>query len=155
MNKPYTLVIDHLYMEHMADFFAPDNLLGDAGVDLLTSPIVLHFTADYQPQAQTYDILQDGASVGTLELSPVSAHLTFPQEPDDPNRLAPNRHDYLKGNKELYIRMTDGRKIELQERGGGFSDVQSAFYIAKNIIDLTQVEEVSLGSYTLRPQSTE
>lgn len=155
VNKPYTLVIDHLYMEHIADFFSPDNLLGDAGVDLLTSPIVLHFTADYQPQAQTYDILQDGASVGTLELSPVSAHLTFPQEPDDPNRLAPNRHDYLKGNKELYVRMTDGRKIELQERGGGFSDVQFAFYIAKNIIDLTQVEEVSLGSYTLRPQAAE
>lgn len=152
VNLPYTLVIDHLYMENIANFFSPDNLLGDAGTDLLTSPLLLHFTADYQPQSQIYDILQDGTSVGTLELSPISAHLTFPQEPDDPNRLAPNRHDYLKGNKELGVRMTDGRKIEFQERGGGFTDVQFAFYIAKNIIDLTQVEEVSLGSYTLIPQ---
>lgn len=151
-DKPFTLVLHHLYLQSMATFFSPDNPAGSAAEDLLTSPIVLNFTANYQPQSQFYDILQEGTSVGTLELSPVSAHLTFPQEPDDPNRLAPNRHDYLKGNDELCIRTADGKKIELNMKSSGFTDVQSAFYIAGDIIDLTQVEEVSLGSFTLIPQ---
>ena len=152
-DRPYTLVIHHLYLQSMADLIS--RRPGFTGKDLLTSPIVLHFTADYQPQTQTYDILQDGASVGTLELSPISAHLTFPQEPDDPTRLAPNRHDYLKNNGQLCIRMKDGREIELTERTSGFTDVQFAFYRASDIIDLTQIQEVRLGSYTLAPLAGE
>lgn len=155
VNRPYTLVIDQLYLYSMLNFISPEDYPGAGGQELLTSPIVLNFTADYQPQSQTYDILQDGAVVGTLELSPVSAHLTFPQEPDDPNRLAPNRHDYLKDNGNLSVRMTDGQEIELRERSDGFTDVQFAFYIAGEIIDLSQVQEVCLGSYTLQLQTAE
>lgn len=149
-GRSYTLVIPQLYFQSMKTFFSPDNLLGSAGQSLLTSPMVLHFTADYQPQKQSfYNILQNGTTIGSLELSPVSAHLTFPQEPDDPNRLAPNRHDYLKNNSDLRIRMADGKEIKLRERSSGFADDQFAFYLADDIIDLTQVQEVCLGSYTL------
>ena len=160
VNQPYTLVIDHLYLENLADFFSPDNLLGDAGVDLLTSPLVLNFTANFTPQSQVYDLLQDGTPIGTMELSPVSAHLTIPLEPDDTvyssleqAALAPNRQDYLKGNPQPIVRMHDGREIQLQMNSGGIGNEQTAFYIADDIIDLSQVEELLLEGFTPRPQS--
>ena len=159
VNLPYTLVIEHLYLEHMADFFSPDNLLGNAGTDLLSNPLVLHFTADFTPQTQLYDLLQDGTSIGTVELTPVSAYLTIPLEPDDTvyssleqAALAPNRQDYLKGTPKFTARMRDGREITFNNRTGGIGNTQTAFSIATDIIDLSQVDELLLEGFTLRPQ---
>lgn len=38
---------------------------------------------------------------------------------------------------------------------GGIGNTQTAFYIADDIIDLSQVQELLLEGFTLRPQAAE
>lgn len=154
-GKPYTLVVDSLY--------APVMTGDDAGIEnLLSSPIVIHFNSEYQSQLRMYDVIrEDGTTVGALELSPLSAYLSIPQEQDDPDTpyssleeaalAGEKRLDYVDGVTRIYVQMTDGSEQELKIRSGDSNG--AAFYITDEIIDLSQVKEVRLGDYTLTPQS--
>lgn len=154
-GKPYTLVVDSLY--------APVMTGDDAGIEnLLSSPIVIHFNSEYQSQLRMYDVIrEDGTTVGALELSPLSAYLSIPQEQDDPDtpyssleeaaQAGEKRLDYVDGVTRIYVQMTDGSEQELKIRSGDSNG--AAFYITDEIIDLSQVKELRLGDYTLTPQS--
>lgn len=146
-GMPYTLIVDHVYLENMKDTLTPRALADSDKENLLSSPVVIHFTADYESQFQIYDVFQsDGTLMGTLELSPVSANVDL-MLPDV------ERYNYMRNGRQLCVYMTDGREIELKEHGGGYGNSVSVFYTSDKIIDLSKVEEVRLGDYVLTPQS--
>lgn len=148
-----TLVVGDLFVEDLlATYSQPENPEGGelALKSLLTEPVVLNFDAAYEPAGEEYEIYQDDTLIGTLELSPFSAYLSFPQEPDDPNRLAPNRTDYIQ-NSNLEVTLTDGSVIAYHDQFSGFTDTQFSFSLTEEIVDLSKLEKITLLDYTFKP----
>lgn len=142
-----TLRLNHLWMEDLSTKLSDPE--GETEkTDLLTEPVELNFRLNYQAQSQKYEIQQNGQEIGSVTLSAFSAQFEFPQEPDDPNRLAPNRVDYLGRSPEVSVKMKDGTLIPLKERSSGFADVQFGFFESEEIIDLSQVDTLVLHDYT-------
>lgn len=159
-GRACTLLLENLCLLDIARYYAqPEDPSGEdiypLVENLLTEPLIMTFTPDYTPISQYYDIQKEGVTVGTMELSPFSAYLSFPQEPDDPNRLAPNRTDYLKASDDQEVRpeivLKDGTVIPMNMRSGGFAYAQTAFYITEQIFDLEEVAAIRLLDYTLVP----
>lgn len=153
LNRPCTLVISDLIVEDLlATLSQPES---DEGVEIicesiLTEPVVLNFDATYEPEGQDYEIYQDDTLIGTMELSPFSANVFFPQEPDDPNRLAPNWTDYLE-NTDIEVTLTDGSAITYHLRSNGISERQFGFFFTNEIVDLSKIERITLHDYTFKP----
>lgn len=159
-GRACTLLLENLCLVDIERYYAqPEDPAGEdiypLVENLLTEPLIMTFTPDYTPISKHYDIQKDGISVGTMELSPFSAYLSFPQEPDDPNRLAPNRTDYLKASDDQEVRpeivLKDGTVIPLYMRSGGFAYAQTVLYITEQIFDLEEVASIRLLDYTLVP----
>lgn len=142
-----TLRLDHLWMEDLSTMLS--NPEGETEkTDLLTEAVELKFGLNYEAQSQQYAIQENGQEIGSVTLSAFSAQFEFPQEPDDPTRLAPNRVDYLGRHPEVSVKMKDGTLIPLKERSSGFADVQFGFFASEEIIDLSQVDTLVLNDYT-------
>lgn len=152
INRPCTLVISELFLE---DLLATcSNRERDEGTSLvveslLTEPVVLHFDAAYEPTQETYEIYQDDTLIGTMELSPFSANVFFPQVPDERNRIAPNWNDYLE-HMDLEVTLTDGSVVTYDLRSSGITDTQFGFFFARKIVDLSEIKRISLGDYTFK-----
>lgn len=142
-----TILINHLWMEDLTEMLSsPDR--ETERTDLLTGPVELNFALDYEAQSREFVIQQEGEEIGSVTLSAFSAQFLFPQESDDPNRLAPNRVDYLGRRPEVSVKMKDGTLISLNERTSGFTDVQFGFFVSEEIIDLDAVDTLVLNDYT-------
>lgn len=142
-----TLRLDHLWMEDLGTMLS--NSDGETEkTDLLTEPVELNFQLNYEAQSREYEIWQNGQEIGSVTLSAFSAQFKFPQEPDDPTRLAPNYVDYLGRSPEVSVKMKDGTLIPLKERSSGFAEEQFGFFTSEEIIDLSQVDTLVLNDYT-------
>lgn len=142
-----TLRLDHLWMEDLSTMLS--NPEGETEkTELLTEAVELKFGLNYEAQSQQYVIQENGQEIGSVTLSAFSAQFEFPQEPDDPARLAPNCVDYLGRHPEVSVKMKDGTLIPLKERSSGFADVQFGFFASEEIIDLSQVDTLVLNDYT-------
>jgi hypothetical protein len=149
-----TLVLQALELVDLeAAYTKPDAEI--VSENLIQEPVVLHFSADYTAQSLSYTIYQEDQEIGTMTLSPFSAFLSFPQEPDDPERLAPNRTDYLKGTtyETITVTLTDGSDVAIKQRSSAIGTTQDAYYYAERLFSLEDVTEVKLGDYTILPQN--
>lgn len=152
VGRPCTLVISELFLEDLiATYSRPEDDSFELSLTpLLTEPVVLHFDATYQPEGQDYEIYQEDTLIGTMSLSPFTANLDFPQPPDDPNRLPPNRIDYLQ-DEELTVTLTNGSTVVCHEKSSGFVETQFCFAMTDEIVDLEKIEKITLLDYTFKP----
>jgi hypothetical protein len=149
-----TLVLQALELVDLEAAYAnPDAEI--VSENLIQEPVVLHFSADYTAQSLGYTIYQEDQEIGTMTLSPFSAFLSFPQEPDDPDRIAPNWTDYLKGRdyETITVTLSDGTDVALKMKSSGITTTQDAYYYAERLFSLEDVTEVKLGDYTIVPQT--
>ena len=159
-GRTCTLVLDDLAVEDVLGYYAqpydPERYENNVVDRLLTEPLVMNFVADYTPIKQSYDILQDGAKIGTMDLSPFSAYLSFPLEPDDTvyssleaAANAENRKSYLDHSLHAFdVTLTDGSIVTMQMQSAGMAYEETAFFMADRVIDLDQIESITLGEYS-------
>lgn len=145
-GKECVLQISQLAVTDLFQYFSPEQ--ENSYEQLLSHEVELRFYANYTPAGQNYTIYQEGEQIGTVRLSSFSAHFVFPQEPDDPNRLAPNWKDYIGDAPNFCVKMEDGTEINLQQRSSSIGDVQEGFFVSQEIMDLTKVDTLELNGYT-------
>lgn len=164
----YTLVLDHLMVEDIlgtyskpsTDDFYPD----EEETELTSSPVVLNFKADYQSISQEYDILENGETIGTISLSPLSMYLEISLE-DEPTEFSSLEAAAQGGHKRRKLMddvmlhdnvpsvlLEDGTQAEYMSIGCGATDHFSAQLRAVSLIDLTQVKEILWDGYTIVPR---
>ena len=160
-----TLVLDDLAVEDVLGYYAqpydPERYENNVVDNLLTEPLVMNFVADYTPIEQSYDILQDGAKIGTMDLSPFSAYLSFPLEEDntvysslEATANAENRKSYLEHSLHAFdITLTDGSVVTMQMKSAGLTYEETAFFMADRVIDLDQIESIALGEFSFIPSN--
>ena len=158
-----TLVLDNLAVEDVLGYYSqpydPERYENNVVDNLLTEPLVMNFLADYTPIKRSYDILQDGAKIGTMELSPFSAYLSFPLEEDETvyssleaAANAENRKSYLEHSLHAFdITLTDGSVVIMQMQSAGIAYEETAFFMADRVIDLNQIESITLKGFTFEP----
>lgn len=146
---------------------------GDDGEDpQLSGPIYLSWTPQYTVDTCSLELEKEGATVGTVEITPLSVKVNVPNLLDvmeEPPEVGSEAYEtlvdrvlhetgYFEGLVPITIRFADGTEYTLEQgKGGGWDMASEGLTLTaeeifwRELLDVNQVASVTVGAITVEP----